>query len=109
MNKVFIGIFAVFALAACKPDDSPEGLAKSAPFDARIACASLIESRLRNPSSAEWVGMAQWPVVSDADGKTHNVAATYRATNGFGGVVTEQKVCVARRLHNNRMVAIHLL
>ena len=109
MKNLILIASAVFALAACKPDDSPEGLAKRAHFDARIACASLIESHLRNPSSAEWVRMAQWPVVSDADRMTHNVAATYRATNGFGGVVTEQKVCVARRLPNNRMVAIQLL
>jgi len=101
--------FASMFLAACKPDNSPEGLAARAPIEARVACMSLVRNNLRNPSSVEWVDRARWPVAQDADTGNYLVAVTYRATNGFGGVVTEKQVCVARRLSDNRMAAFSFL
>lgn len=59
-----------------------------------VACMSAIEASLKNPDSVDWVSRLDWP--SSFDDPTWTIQATYRATNGFGAVVTEQATCKAR-------------
>lgn len=58
----------------------------------RYACSHFIEQSLNNPASFEPVNRLNWPTNLRDDGII-TVAATYRATNGFGAVVTETTFC----------------
>lgn len=64
--------------------------------NARNACVTMTRTLLNDPGSAEWVGRNTWPVFENQDG-TFGVQMTFRATNAFGGVVTERKTCRVRR------------
>ena len=58
----------------------------------RYACGHFIEQTLNNPASFEPVNRLNWPTNVRDDGII-TVAATYRATNAFGAVVTETTYC----------------
>lgn len=72
---------------------SVEGPEKSNRNTAIVACMSAIEASLKNPDSVDWVSRLDWP--SSFDDPTWTIQATYRATNGFGAVVTEVVTCEA--------------
>lgn len=60
---------------------------------AGVACQSAIKANLKDPSSAQFVDRLNWP--STLKDGIWTVEATYRGTNGFGGVVTETITCKA--------------
>lgn len=87
-----------------RPDPDPSDVAEAEKSRAEASfrtsaiawCSSAIKESLKNPDSAEWVGRPQWPV-RQAEGNLYLVTATYRATNSFGGVITEQTDCLIVR------------
>lgn len=75
--------------AAVKSDRKFDGAA-------RFKCSDGIKRLLRNPSSVEWDGRANWPIIQDGEG-LYTVIAKYRAENGFGGMVKETRQCLVVR------------
>lgn len=61
---------------------------------ALTACQTTIKANLKNPRSAEFVDHLNWPATLENDIWT--IRATYRGTNGFGGVVTETITCKSK-------------
>lgn len=94
-------LFAVLAIWFTMWLDNGETAATTKPRDsnqksritAGVACQTAIKQNLNNPSSAEFVDRLNWPATLD-DG-VWTIKATYRGTNGFGGVVTETITCKA--------------
>ena len=105
-----------FFLLSPSPEKSPEEIAeleaKQAKAllisNAQIACSKYIKRRLNNPDSVEWVQRFSWPVAFDPETGRVQVSATYRAANAFGGIITEQKYCVAR-LNGEEMPEVYEL
>jgi hypothetical protein len=99
---VLLGLF-LFVAVAFRPGNppSPEDEAKAAsepPTKSllRTFCALGIEPTLREPSSVEWIGRDDWPVVVSSP-EIATVAARYRARNGFGGMSVEARICTVTR------------
>jgi len=76
--------------------------------DARAACVTFIRTQLNNPDSAEWVSRVDWPVSIDSETGHLHVRATFRASNAFGGIVTERQTCIVRPT-DGRPVAYRLI
>ena len=73
--------------------DAPEAEQSRDPTSGpRYACGHFIEQSLNDPASFQPVNRLNWPTNFRDDGII-TVAATYRATNGFGAVVTETTYC----------------
>ena len=73
--------------------DAPEAeRAQDPTAGPRYACGHFIEQTLNNPDSFDPVNRLGWPTNFRDDGII-TVAATYRATNAFGAVVTETTYC----------------
>lgn len=97
LGRVAIGItiFFVFTilLSAIFPDNRHATSATVDPVasqfigDEHIGLRELIKKGMHNPDSYEFVSGRRW----QNDGKTF-AEITYRGTNGFGGVVTENIV-----------------
>ena len=86
----------VAALAIGMAVDAPETAGIQDPTAGpRGACGHFIRESLSNPASYEAVNSLNWSTNFRDDGII-TVAATYRATNAFGAVVTEQTVCDMR-------------
>lgn len=99
MNKItkFITLpvlaIGVAALAIGMTVDAPETSGIQDPTAGpRGACGHFIRESLNNPSSYEAVDSLNWSTNFRDDGII-TVAATYRATNSFGAVVTETTYC----------------
>lgn len=58
----------------------------------RYACGEFIRQSLNDPSSFEAVRRTDWSTHERDDGIV-TVAATYRASNQFGAIVTETTYC----------------
>lgn len=91
------GVYAVLlVLAALTGDGSGSVTVKADPFDHSVRQVEhyLKRSYLNAPSSYESV---EWGPLTQNDDGTYTVSHTYRAKNGFGGVITESKVFVIDR------------
>ena len=81
------------ALAIGMTVDAPETeRAQDPTAGPRGACGHFIRQSLHNPASYEAVNSLNWSTNFRNDGII-TVAATYRATNSFGAVVTETTYC----------------
>ena len=92
---VTLPLFAVAGviLAIGLTTDAPEAeRAQDPTAGPRYACGHFIEQTLNNPASFEPVNRLNWSTNFRDDGII-TVAATYRATNAFGAVVTETTYC----------------
>jgi hypothetical protein len=74
---------------------------------ARVMCGEAITERLRNPSSAEMLNQASWPVKHQPP--LYVVTATVRAENGFGGMVVETFTCEMASTDGRSFSAVNLL
>ena len=92
---VTLPLFAVSGaiLAIGLTMDAPEAEREQDPTAGpRGACSFFIEQSLNNPASFEPVNRLNWST-NFRDDDIITVAATYRATNAFGAVVTETTYC----------------
>lgn len=62
---------------------------------ARYMCRKLMEERLNDPGSAEWIDKYKWPASQTAP-QEFIVQMHYRAKNGFGGLITKHSKCKVR-------------
>ena len=109
---IAFNLWIIWVLFPSAPERTPQEEARIAErrlhSDARAACVTFIRTQLNNPDSAEWVSRVDWPVSVDPSSGHLHVRATFRATNAFGGVVTERQTCVARPT-DGRPVAYRLI
>lgn len=65
-------------------------------LNARGSCWAYIKRNLNDPGSGEWVKPTQWPIFENQSG-TYSVAATFRASNAYGALITSSETCRVER------------
>jgi hypothetical protein len=95
--KIILGLFAVliglFLFGTYGPPSKEVKVANES--DARYMCEQMVEKRLNDPSSAEWIDKYHWPTTKDAP-QEFTVLMQFRAKNGFGGLVLKRATCKVR-------------
>jgi len=99
MNKItkfvtlpVLALGAVVLAIGLTSDETETARVQDPTAGPRGACGHFIQQSLNNPASYEAVDSLNWSTNFRDDGII-TVAATYRATNAFGAIVTETTYC----------------
>lgn len=91
--KVFLSLVAIIGVVLMIRNMPGSGSGESGRHTtAATMCQYMLQSRLREPSSAEWVDWQNWPMTRT--GEKFRMVATVRARNGFGGMSVEKFECL---------------
>lgn len=109
--KRFLPILAIILTLGCEQEDPEVRAARSADArekaEAMVQCQQAIAKELRTPSSAKFSGVLQTGIVCEfskseiEEKRSCGVSGWVDAQNGFGGVIRNEYVCIARHTDHN--------